>query len=264
MKFRETLKLIEHKGPNQTVILVDPSDCEIFEATQQISHHILIQAEHPCDELMYGRGWMAVQTTCLPKNIWHYVPQRLRPESWEDFWGVYDYPEHIEALIDRLEDDSVVVDVGTYHGKCAAHMAHCAKQQSKNIRIYTIEPYGWTPQHKPHPHLSWQETTTMFQDSGYNITAIKGSSIQCVKMFADESINHLHLDGLQGPNMLQELKAWLPKIRHSGTISGLAAHLIKDTLEELYDHLIIKDELDIWVVFKRHLKNDQAAQISQQ
>ena len=68
MKYRETLKCIEHKAPNQTTILVHPTDEQIFEASQQISHHILIESEKPPDAMMSGRGWERVQTTCIPDN----------------------------------------------------------------------------------------------------------------------------------------------------------------------------------------------------
>ncbi len=254
MKYRETLRFIEHKGPNQTKILVNPTDVQLFEASQQVSHHILIESENPPDGIMSGRGWERLQTACIPKDVWHYVPKRLKPKNWEDFWGVYKSSEHTEQFMSRLFDDSVVVEVGTYHGKSAAHMANCAKEANKNIHIYTIDTYGWAPEHKPHPPLSWFRTSESLKDAGYNVTTIKGTAQKSVKMFDDESIDHLHFDGIKETENLDQLKQWLPKLKLDGTISGLDADKIKDNLHRHFDHVIIKEDLGVWVIFKRHLR----------
>jgi len=197
MKFRETLKLIEHKGPNQTVILVDPSDCEIFEATQQISHHILIQAEHPCDELMYGRGWMAVQTTCLPKNIWHYVPQ----------W---------------IPTDGAMLEIGNFHGKSLAHFATMIKEMGKNTDCYGIDTYG-SINNCAMLASTYMRSIRNVKAMGLesNMHLIPGYSSEICNWFQPESLDFIYIDACHGyRSVVRDIKVSLPLLKKGGIISG--------------------------------------------
>lgn len=259
MSLQNIYKLIEHKGPNQTIVLNNPTLVEMFEATQQVSHHIIIQNQEPNDQFFIGRGWINVQTSALTSKYSHYVPLRLKPKTWEDFWGIYNYQEHTESLIDRMKNGSTIVDVGTYHGKCAAHMSHLSSVYNKNITIFTIEPYGWTPGYKPHPKLSWQRNVLSWQDANLNnsINSIVGLSLKSINHFNNNSIDHVHLDGpAPSKNYQTEITAWLKKLKCNGSIAGVnySNEFISSAVNKLFDDVVIKKDLDIWVAFKKSLK----------
>lgn len=259
MNLQNIYKLIEHKGPNQTIVLNNPTSVEMFEATQQISHHIIIYNHEPNDQFFIGRGWINVQTPALADGYRHYVPSRLRPKTWEDFWGIYDYREHTQSLMERIRNNSIIVDIGTYHGKCAAHMSHLSSLYNKNSTIFTIEPYGWTPGYRPHPKLSWHRNILSWQDSGLNnsINSIVGLSLKSLNLFNNNSIDHVHLDGsAPSKNYQTEISLWINKIKQDGSIAGVnySNEFVSSAVNKSFDDVIIKRDLDIWIAFKRNYK----------
>jgi len=204
---------------------------------------------------MRGRGWISVPSTALSKGIQHYVPDKANVQSWQDFLGLYDYAEHTESVMFRLPDESIIVDIGTYHGKSAAHMAAEAIKLHKNMAIYTIEPYRWTPHYQPHPAPSLHRNIAAWQAIGVGnyITGIVGQHTHIANIFENTSIQHINYDGGNNQDTIrQEIKAWIPKLKHQGSIAGVGYSAVKHIIDSTFNYIIYKPEMDIWVTFKGH------------
>lgn len=259
MNIHNIIKLIEHKGPNQIALLHHPDDVTMFEATQTISHHIIIKTDTPDHNFLSGRGWALTTSTILPQYYYHYTPIIMKPNTWCDLWGFYKYTDHTDLLIDRLQPGSKIVDIGTHHGKHAAYIATTAKKLKKKMLIYSIDQYDQYDQYDNiiYPAASWHNNILNWQNIGIGdmITSVTGDGSEFSDLFLDKSVDHIHfnIDRLK-IDIENEIITWIPKLRTYGSISGscYSDDNIRNIINKLFKKIYTKEKIDIWTSFKYH------------
>ena len=146
-------------------------------------------------------------------------------KPWEEIFGWFSYPFLYEKAIKEFENNSIFVEVGCFMGKSTSCMAYLIKESGKNIDFYAIDNWEGSEEHQE--HYSDKNLWEIFEQNmvKYNLTEyikpIKMNSIDASKLFPDESIDFLHLDASHDyENVMKDLKAWFPKIKKGGVISG--------------------------------------------
>ena len=148
-----------------------------------------------------------------------------KERPWEEIFGWFSYPFLYEKAVEECPENSVFVEVGCFMGKSTSCMATLIKQSSKKIDFYAIDHWKGSDEHQE--HYSEKDLWKIFTDNmvKYELTRyikpLITNSIEASKLFPDESIDFLHLDAShEYENVLNDIKAWYPKIKKGGIISG--------------------------------------------
>jgi cephalosporin hydroxylase len=145
--------------------------------------------------------------------------------------------EIFQPFIDKAVGGEVIVEVGTFVGGNLCRVGEMIRHSGQNIKLYGIDNFHFvniSTQAINEVQLQFGEYDTR-QDSFYdqlmkNITSvdlqsyieiIDSDSIEAAAKFENESIDLLFLDGSHSyPYTGKELKAWLPKVKIGGIVSG--------------------------------------------
>jgi predicted O-methyltransferase YrrM len=144
--------------------------------------------------------------------------------GWAAFKGLY-RAVVIDAPSDR---ECLFVEVGSWQGKSAAYMAVEIINSGKRISLACVDP--------------WQDGGPDLRDTNYfkslqkplydiflhNIKPVahlirpyRMTSVEAASQFEDKSIDFIMLDGDHNyPAVLEDIRAWLPKMRPGGLMAG--------------------------------------------
>lgn len=148
-----------------------------------------------------------------------------KEKPWEEIFGWFSYPFLYEKAVLEAKDNDVFVEVGSFMGKSTSCMATFIKNSKKKIDFYAIDHWKGSEEHQEDycEDNLWQIFTDNMvkYDLTKYIKPIIKDSIEASKLFPDESIDFLHLDASHDyESVLNDLKAWYPKIKKGGVISG--------------------------------------------
>jgi len=164
------------------------------------------------------------------------VLHRLRRrKKWSDIDGWFQWREAQEEAAELFPDGSSFVEVGTYLGRSLCSLAEVVRLSGKDISVIGIDtcrgsgPEGWRK--KDYHASAVQQGGGTFAgllhknilDCGFaeTITLIISDSIQASRVFADGSIDWLHLDARHDyRSVCSDIRTWLPKIKSGGWLSG--------------------------------------------
>ncbi len=136
-------------------------------------------------------------------------------EGWFDFEGTYDF------LLKSVPEGGVFVEVGAWLGKSSSYL--CSKANDKKIHI--VDTWKGSPDELDTYHKLATETDIyeifLSNMSGYEFTPHRSDSIVASKQFEDKSCDVVFIDATHNyESVLADVKAWLPKVKDGGYISG--------------------------------------------
>jgi hypothetical protein len=153
-------------------------------------------------------------------------------KTWKDISGWFEYPSFYKKCFDCCEDNSTIVEVGSWFGRSTSYMGSLLKESNKNIKFYSVDTWEGSdeePHHKIISELKSQGKTLFdeylnnLKDCGVidYVIPIKSTSIDAAKQFGDNSIDFLHIDASHDyDNVLADIIAWYPKVKPGGLITG--------------------------------------------
>lgn len=164
--------------------------------------------------------------------------------------------EVLDKVADAVQDGMRCVEIGPMIGGTVCHLGQRIVALKKNIQIFAIDLWnacniseaskkflGVSENYK-------QAFIDNINKTGVNhlVTMIQNDSIEASKIFEDNSIDFLFLDGChENPYVTQELKTWLPKMKSNSTIAG---HDYCSSSAIVYAvHTILND--DYWLTSNR-------------
>ena len=174
--------------------------------------------------------------TILGLNFSEALFKRLRPRKrWSEIDGWFQWREAQEEAVKFFPDDGRFVEVGTYLGRSLCSLAEVIQLSRKNISVIGIDtcrgsgPEGW--RNKDYHGSVVQEGGGTFAgmlhrnilECGFAemITLIISDSVNASRMFADDSIEWVHLDARHDyESVCADIRAWLPKVKSGGWLSG--------------------------------------------
>jgi hypothetical protein len=121
------------------------------------------------------------------------------------------------------------VEVGTFEGDYAEKLC----QANPELHLCCVDPWtkykGYTDIVKPLT-ISVAYEHAQAKLATYNCTLIREFSVDGAKQFPDGSLDFVYLDGNHRlPYVIEDLHAWIPKIRPGGIISGHDFKKLKGT-----------------------------------
>lgn len=145
----------------------------------------------------------------------------MEVHGWFDFESVYD------DMVNKHEDGSVFVEVGTWYGKSAIYMAQKIKESGKKISFYCVDLWERTDDDKDlHRYIKeplYETFINNIKDVGvYDyISAIKADSVKASLFFEEESIDFVFIDANHKYDFVRkDILSWTPKIKKGGFIGG--------------------------------------------
>jgi predicted O-methyltransferase YrrM len=152
------------------------------------------------------------------KHIYHKIP------------GWFSFPNLYKSMVERFEDGSIFVEVGTHLGKSISYLAVEIINSNKNISLYCVDKWE---------HLEnklTEQPELLSKNSNCNryerflknikpienfIKPIKSSSTEAANNFADNSLDFVFIDARHDYDSVKaDLDAWYPKLKPAGVFAG--------------------------------------------
>jgi len=135
--------------------------------------------------------------------------------------------QELQWMVDTgnvLPPGSIILEVGSLFGRSTA--AWCQGAGRDKI-VICVDTWEGTPQYTtpdgPHRAFLEEDVYAIFHNTlhslGYYPAALKMSSLDAAKLFADHSLDRVFVDG--NHFMIgEDCDAWAPKIKHGGSLCG--------------------------------------------
>ena len=169
----------------------------------------------------------------LPSKLFELerVRKYLLPyKTWRDISGFFEYPSFYDMCMEQIQDNSTMVEVGSWIGRSSAYVASLIKASGKNIKFYCVDTWEGSEEHVEIINNLKSQGDTLLKVFLTNIrdcelqdyvNPIKMESIEAAKTFEDESIDFIHIDAAHDyENVLADIKAWYSKVKPGGLITG--------------------------------------------
>ncbi len=154
---------------------------------------------------------------------------------WQEIDGWFQWRSGQEEAAQRFPEGSCFVEVGTYLGRSLCSLGEVVAQSDKAFRLMGIDtcrgsgPEG-RRQKDYHGAAVAQGGGTFagalhknILECGYGdtISLIIADSIKASRLFANASVEWVHLDARHEYDSLKaDIQAWLPKVKTGGWLSG--------------------------------------------
>lgn len=149
------------------------------------------------------------------EHFYHSLPG----ENWFNYENFYSF------IVDNLENNSKMVEVGSWLGRSISYFAVESKIKNKDIKCYCVDI--WEPYHEiPNHHLfqndnAYNQFLTNISKVKDVIEPVRGKSEDVSKEFQDEYFDFIFIDAAHDyDNVMKDLNAWYPKLKKNGIIGG--------------------------------------------
>lgn len=144
-------------------------------------------------------------------------------ESFGEDW--FDYAELYKSFVNSLEDGSSIVEVGSWKGKSAAYLAVEILNSKKNIKLYCVDTWMGSSEHKGHHLVMQDKLYQLFMDNIKPllkvIKPIRKESVDASSMFENNSLDAVFIDAEHSYDAVkQDIAAWYPKVKNGGILAG--------------------------------------------
>lgn len=186
------------------------------------------------------------------------VPQEVQVphEAWRIIPGWFDFQSLYSQIVKDSRSGDVLVEIGVFEGKSAIFMASEIKKSGKLLNFYAIDPWIMMRDEKGDIYgcsfLDFQHNAELC-DVGDYVTPIKDFSVEAAKVFANETVRFVFIDGEHSYEAVKaDIEAWLPKIVPGGIIAGHDYNNcwpgVKKAVDEFFPNRTIDGESWIWQV----------------
>ena len=153
---------------------------------------------------------------------------------YQDIYGWFSYEHIYKGIVEQLDDNSLIVEIGSFKGKSAAFMAVEIANSGKKIKFDCVDPMKllghYADSAKEHPEVYEGYDAASFHQrlitvrGYYNLHAM--TSDDAVNLYEDKSIDFLMIDGDHSYEAVKkDVINWIPKIRPGGLIMGDDAYV---------------------------------------
>ena len=171
---------------------------------------------------------------------------------WQEIDGWFQWRSAQEEAADWFPQGSCFVEVGTYLGRSLCSLGEVVERSGKTFTVIGIDTCGSGPEgrsQKDYHGAAVSQSGGTFAgalhknvlECGYGdvISLIIGDSVTASRLFADASVDWLHLDARHDyASVRADIQAWLPKVKPGGWLSG-------DDYDELKWPEVVKAVVDL-------------------
>ncbi len=155
--------------------------------------------------------------------------------QWYAIDGWFNWRAAQEEAVNHFPDGSRFVEVGTYLGKSLCSLGEVVERSGKRITVIGVDtcrgsgPEGWRG--KDYHAEAVRKGGGTFAGAlhqnllscgfGDRIQLVIADSISASRLFCDATLDWVHLDARHDyASVTADIKAWLPKVRKAGWLSG--------------------------------------------
>jgi hypothetical protein len=148
---------------------------------------------------------------------------------YQNIQGWFTFPHLYSYIVNNAPQNSHFVEVGVWKGTSAAFMGVEIINSGKNIKFDCIDPFiavgDEIPEHKiTHEDLKNEFINNMKSLEGH-YTLYTLPSPEVTNLYEDKSLDFVFIDGSHKyEDVVRDIKAWLPKIKPGGILSGHDYH----------------------------------------
>ena len=149
-------------------------------------------------------------------------------EDWFTYESIYN------EMIYRFKDGSHFVEVGSWKGRSSSYMGVEIINSRYNIKFDCVDTWNGTIEHRDSQGKLERRNndrfllTTLWDEFNNNISPIKHiinpirmSSVNASKLYDDNSLDFVFLDGSHVYNdIVMDILNWLPKVKVGGVLAG--------------------------------------------
>ena len=144
-------------------------------------------------------------------------------EQFGENW--FGYEELYKSFVDRLNDGSTIVEVGSWKGKSASYLAVEILNSTKNIKLYCVDTWKGSDEHRSDQIIIEDVLYELFLNNIKTllnvIRPIRQNSIKASKLFEDNSLDVVFIDADHSYDAVKsDIEAWYPKVKNKGIIAG--------------------------------------------
>lgn len=143
-------------------------------------------------------------------------------KSWFDYSNFYD-------LVASQKSFKRYVEIGVWKGNSISYLANLLRDK-KGVEIYAVDLFENSNYSDVYGHISRKEIANLYEVYNYNlkrnnvrhlIKDIKGCSWETASQFENNYFDFIFIDaGHLYQDVINDIKAWLPKIRQNGIFAG--------------------------------------------
>lgn len=156
-------------------------------------------------------------------------------ERIEHYWqdpmfeeGYFTYPRLYSHIVNSYPSGSHFVEVGCWKGRSSAYMAVEINNSGKAIRFDCVDTWKGSETEEGHQQDKYVVTNSLYEKFLQNVdrvkhivNSIRGYSVEIAKTYQDDSLDFVFIDGDHRYECVAEdIKAWLPKVKSGGILSG--------------------------------------------
>jgi len=169
----------------------------------------------------------------------------------------FTYPDFYRELISHLPDQSSFVEVGSWKGKSSAFFVVEAFNSGKKINAFFVDTWKGSDEHEQMDVIKTDSLYDLFVNNMKPLegmfTAIRKTSVEAAKEFADESLDAVFLDAAHDYESVKaDIGAWIEKIKPNGIISGHDYLFpgVKSAVDEYFgDAVVFRSPMEnCWIV----------------
>ena len=144
-------------------------------------------------------------------------------EQFGEKW--FGYEELYKSFVDRLNDGSTIVEVGSWKGKSASYLAVEIINSKKNIKLYCVDTWKGSAEHQFDQIIIEDKLYELFLNNVKTllnvITPIRQNSIEASKLFEDDSLDIVFINADHSYDAVKaDIEAWYPKVKNKGILAG--------------------------------------------
>lgn len=147
---------------------------------------------------------------------------------YDDIKGHFNFEEVYDKVLAEIQENDILVEIGTYLGKSTCYMAERIRQLGLNVKFHTVDVFVPDPQmRRRYKKGEGKDIFNSFLENMRNagvldlITVHKKQSIEAAKLFADYSLFFVFIDGSHDYESVKaDIKVWYPKIKMGALIGG--------------------------------------------
>lgn len=150
---------------------------------------------------------------------------------YKNIHGWANYPDYLELysqMVNKFSDGSHFVEIGSWYGRSAVFMGVEILNSKKKIKFDCVDSwdfvdwiYSTDADLNIKKHSAFSEFLKNIKPLSDIINYHKLKSIEASKLYADESLNFVFVDGShEYEHVKNDLIYWFPKIKHGGVFAG--------------------------------------------
>jgi hypothetical protein len=184
-------------------------------------------------------------------------------EIFEDNW--FTYPGLYQVFSETLQNGNHFVEVGAWKGQSISYLAvELINQNKTEVQVDVIDNWLGTP--VEHDDDIWVKNNQLYEKFLQNtatvshmINPIRKNSLEASQDYEDNSLDIVFIDAAHDyENVYNDLKAWFPKVKSTGIISGHDWKIVPDVTRAVIKFFGIMNIMSVsgqcWLVYKEKYK----------